>query len=165
LLVIGDVLNLSPAPLPDAAPSSRSTRRQGRGAGGKELRMTLDTASVRNERRGLLEERILIRFSLFGTGQDLSRAGLGSLRVMVFEPADGRRSHTWARPLTDGFYEVVIPAPGSGPCYLFFASPKAGVWYADLPHLILQTSVEGIAVIRRLPDAAPADRCRAEPVA
>src|SRR5512145_234192 len=102
--------------------------------------MTLDVATIHNEKRVLLEEQLLLRFTLFGFDQEPPRADLGPLRVMVFEPAEGWQGHTWAHPLPGGLYEVRFPAPGSGPCYLFFACPKSGIGYAELPQLILQTS-------------------------
>jgi hypothetical protein len=111
----------------------------------------------RDRNRAPLEGRLLLRISLFGFERSRQRDTLGSLKVVIYEPVKGTQRHTWAHVVADDLYEVLIPAPGPGPCYLFFACPRSGIGYAELPHFILQTSIEGYTLLRRPAETGAAD--------
>ena len=120
--------------------------------------MNLDIVPMQSDKRRLIEDELLIRFSLFDVDREQPVPEIGSLRFLVFEPSEGWQEQGWAHPVAENVYEMAFPAPGPGRCYVFFASPKTGVGYADLPHLILQTTEAGIIVHRQAADATPADR-------
>jgi hypothetical protein len=118
--------------------------------------MTLDIAPVQSQRRMLVGEELLLHFRLFDPQTQRPSDGLGPLRVLVFQPADGWQGHGWAHPVGDGTYEVAFPIPKAGAYYIFLACPQAGVGYAQLPYLILQTSETGTTAISRASEEAPA---------
>ncbi|MBI1950908.1 MAG: hypothetical protein HYS34_06035 [Acidobacteria bacterium] len=111
--------------------------------------MNLDIVPVKSERKQLVEEQILLRFSLFDMEKQGVMPDLGPLRFLLFESSGMRQRQGWAEMVDEGVYEVAIPEPKPGACYLFFACPKSGVWYAQLPHLILHTTMNGISVHRK----------------
>ena len=116
--------------------------------------MSLDIVPVQSERRMLVGEELRLRFRLFDADNGRPPERLDSLRVLVYQPADGRQGHGWARPIGPGFYEVAFPVPRAGVYYLFFACPNSQVGYGHLPHLILQTSEAGTTTVCRSTEAA-----------
>lgn len=115
--------------------------------------MTLQIVPVQTERRILVGEELRLQFKLCQAETGRSFADLGSLRVFVFEPAEGRQGHCWAYPVADGLYETALPVPAAGPCYLFFSCPESRIGYAQLPHLIIDASASGTKFVTREPPA------------
>lgn len=118
--------------------------------------MNLDIVPVKSERRQLVEEQILLRFSLFDIEKGRLMPDFGPLRFLLFESSGRRQKQGWADLVDEGVYQISIPAPRPGRSYLFFACPKSGVWYAQLPHLVLHTSDAEIVVQRQAAEATDA---------
>lgn len=119
--------------------------------------MNLDIVPVKSERKSQVEEQILLRFSLFDLEKEQPAPDLGPLRFLLFGPLGKRQKQGWAEQLDENLYEVAFGAPAPGRSYLFFACPKSGVWYAQLPHLILQATSEEITVHRKAAEAMDAE--------
>jgi hypothetical protein len=122
--------------------------------------MNIDIVPVKSERRQRVEDQLLLRVGLIDAEKARLMPDLGPLLFLLFGSSGKRQKQGWAEPVDYGVYEVMFRTPGPGCSYLFFACPKSNVWYAQLPHLVLQTSAEEITVIRRAPeDADTAHQC------
>ena len=119
--------------------------------------MNLDIVPVKSERKQLVQEQIMLRFSLFDLEKERPAPDLGPLRYLLFGPLGKKQKQGWAEQLEENLYEVAFGTPARGCSYLFFACPKSGVWYAELPHLILQATDEEITVHRKAAEAMGAD--------
>lgn len=119
--------------------------------------MTLQIVPLQSERRILVGEELRLQFRLCQsqTGRPLSP--MGSLQVLVFDPAEGRQGTCTAHPVSDGVYETTLPAPLAGPCYLFFSCPESRIGYAELPHLIIEASPSSTSVVSRMAPQTSAD--------
>lgn|SRR2546425_3263635 len=115
--------------------------------------MNLDIVTVKSETRQLVEEQLLIRVGLFDTDQARLMPDLGPLLFLLFESSGRRQKQGWAELVDEGVYEMAFRTPRPGRSYLFFACPRSGVWYAQLPHLILDTSKKEITVLRKAPES------------
>ena len=102
--------------------------------------MTRNSVSLQTESPGIAGKEIRLQFKLFGAGVRRKSGEPGPLRALVFHPGDGWQGQCWARPMGSGIFELTLPAPGTGSCCLFLASPKSGNGYEELPCLILQTA-------------------------
>lgn len=111
--------------------------------------MNIDIVPVKSERRQRVEDQLLLRVGLVDADRARLLPDLGPLLFLLFGSSGKRQKQGWAEPVDDGVYEVMFRAPGLGCSYLFFACPRSNVWYAQLPHLVLQTSTDEITVIRR----------------
>ncbi len=111
--------------------------------------MTIDIVPVQGERKRHVQEQFLIRFSLFDTEKERILPDVGPLRFLAFGQSGQSLGQGWAEQVDEGVYEVAIATPRPGRSYLFFACPRSGVGFAELPHLILQTSEKEIAVVRK----------------
>ena len=118
--------------------------------------MNLDIVPVKSERKQRVEEQIMLRFSLFDMEKERPAPDMGPLRYLLFGPLGRKQKQGWADQLEENLYEVAFGTPAPGQSYLFFACPKSGVWYAQLPHLILQATNEEITVHRKAPEAMDA---------
>lgn len=119
--------------------------------------MTLKIVPVQSERRILVGEELRLQFKFCQAETGRPFADLGSLQVFVYEPTEGRQGHCWANPIADGLYETALPAPATGPCYLFFSCPESKIGYAQLPHLIIDASDSETRVYCTPPLAHSAD--------
>lgn len=118
--------------------------------------MNLDIVPVKSERKQLVEEQIMLRFSLFDLEKERPAPDLGPLRYLLFGSQGRRQKQGWAEQLEENLYEVAFGTPAPGQSYLFFACPKSGVWYAELPHLILQATDQEITVHRKAAESMDA---------
>ena len=119
--------------------------------------MTLQIVPVQSERRILVGEELRLQFRLCQAETGRSLAPLGSLQVLVYEPAEGRQEYSTAHPVASGVYETTLPAPAAGPCYLFFSCPESRIGYAQLPHLIVEASASATHVVCRMAPERSAD--------
>lgn len=119
--------------------------------------MTLQIAPVQSERRILVGEEIHIQLKLVNAETGRSYGNLGPLQVLVFEPTEGWQGQGRANPVAEGLYETTLPAPSTGPCYLFFSCPESKIGYAQLPHLIIDATAADMKVVSRAPQAENAD--------
>jgi hypothetical protein len=117
--------------------------------------MYLDIVPVNSERRQLVEDQILLRFALCDLEKERRIADLGPLLFLLFESSGRRQKQGWADQVDENVYQVAFRTPRPGRSYLFFACPKSGVWYAQLPHLILHATEDEVSVHRMSP--APPD--------
>src|SRR2546422_6798920 len=129
-------------------PGTMTTRKEGA--------MNIDVVPVKSERRQQIENQLRLRVGLFDAERARLMPDLGPLLYLLFGSSGRRQKQGWAEPVDEGVYEVTFRTPGLGQSYLFFACPKSNVWYAQLPHLILETSNDTITIIRKSPESMDA---------
>lgn len=90
-------------------------------------------------------QNFLLRFKLIDTKTNQAKADLKDVRVLTFLAPGTWQRRDIAKALGDGLYEVSLNVPESGVYMVFVESASMGVRFKDLPHLILQATVEKVA--------------------
>ncbi|MGH8508259.1 MAG: cytochrome D1 domain-containing protein [Gammaproteobacteria bacterium] len=81
-----------------------------------------------------------LRFRASDSNSNQPKADLKDMGVLVFLAPGIWQHREWAKPLSDGVYEMSFLPPQAGVYYVYFQCPSLGVHFNQIPHLTLNAT-------------------------